>query len=62
MVSQQYVLLHEIELNRFVCVGLAAVGLLFQLTNRFGLPFPLNVLFFPLTLLEWFLVRVVVSN
>lgn len=42
--------------------ALSAVGLLFQLTNRFGLPFPLNVLLFPLTVLEWVLVRIVMSK
>ena len=30
-------------------------GFLFQLVSGFGLPFPLNIIFLPLTLIEWFL-------
>lgn len=41
---------------------LAAAGLLFQLSFGFQLPFPLNVLLFPFTIVEWFLIRMVTSE
>lgn len=34
---------------------LAASGVFWQLTTGFNLPFPLNVIFLPLTIIEWFL-------
>ena len=34
---------------------LAAFGFLFQLLSGFGLPFPFNLVFLPLTAVEWFL-------
>lgn len=49
-------------LDEIVGYGLSALGLFFQLTLGFGLPFPLNVLLFPFTVLEWLLVRIVMSN
>lgn len=33
----------------------AGMGFYWQLSNAFGLPFPLNVLFLPLSILEWFI-------
>jgi hypothetical protein len=36
--------------------GVALLGLLFQLSRGFSLPFPLNLLLFPFTLIEYFLV------
>lgn len=41
--------------------GLAALGLLFQYTYHFGLPFPLNLLCWPLDLVEAFIVWSVAS-
>ena len=35
--------------------GLAALGFWLQLSNSFRLPFPLNLILFPFTLIEWFL-------
>lgn len=42
--------------------ALAAVGLWFQLRLGFALPFPLNVLLFPVTLVEYFLIWCVNSK
>jgi hypothetical protein len=42
--------------------GLALVGLVFQLTSGFALPFPLNILLFPVTLLEYVLVWLVAKQ
>jgi len=36
--------------------AVAALGLLFQWTFRFSMPFPLNILLFPVTLLETFII------
>jgi len=52
----------ETYLDELVGYGLTALGLFFQLTFGFGLPFPLNVLLFPFSVMEWFLVRVVMSK
>ena len=41
---------------------LAGLGLYFQLTFGFQLPFPLNVLLFTFTCVEWFLIRMVTSD
>ena len=38
-----------------VCYALAAAGFAWQLTSGFRLPFPLDVIFLPLTIVEWFL-------
>ena len=35
--------------------GLAAFGFSFQFFNGFALPFPLDLVFLPLTIVEWFL-------
>lgn len=35
--------------------GLAALGFWLQISSSFRLPFPLNVILFPFTLIEWFL-------
>ena len=35
--------------------AVAAAGFWFQLDNSFGVPFPLNVFLFPLTLVEWYI-------
>ena len=35
--------------------GLAMVGFYWQVSNGFSLPFPLNLLFFPVTIMEWML-------
>jgi len=37
----------------------AALGFYCQLAYGFGLPFPLNILFFPFTMLEWTIVWVI---
>ena len=39
--------------TKVAILALAGVGLLFQMMNWFGLPFPFNLLLWPLTLLEW---------
>lgn len=43
-------------LDEVIGYGLAAVGLLFQLTSGFALPFPLNILLLPFSILEYILV------
>ena len=40
---------------------LAACGLMFQLRSGFRLPFPLNLLFLPISILEWIIVWLVNS-
>lgn len=40
-------------LDEAVGYGLAAFGMLYQLANWFGLPFPFSLLLWPVTLLEW---------
>ena len=56
--EQQSVLL----LKTFGAPALAAIGLWFQFRSGFTLPFPLNVLLFPFTLIEWFLLWAVNSS
>ena len=43
-------------------IGLAVMGFLWQLRMGFSLPFPINLLFLPLSIFEWILVNVVGSN
>jgi len=43
-------------LDEVVGWGIALVGFWFQLSNFFALPFPWNVLLFPLTIIEWVLI------
>ena len=42
-------------LDEAVGYSLAAVGFAFQLSCGFSLPFPLNIIFLPLEIIEWFL-------
>lgn len=49
-------------LDEIVGAILAALGLFFQLSFGFQLPFPLNVILFPFTMVEWFLMRMVTSD
>ena len=42
-------------LDEAIGYSLAAVGFCFQIFNGFSLPFPLNIVFLPLTIIEWFL-------
>jgi len=51
---------NESFLDEFVGYGIAALGFGFQFFNGFSLPFPLNLIFLPLTIIEFFL-RVQVS-
>jgi hypothetical protein len=48
-------------LDEIVGYGLAALGLFFQLSTGFSLPFPLNILLFPFTLMEYFCIYCVTS-
>lgn len=43
-------------IDEIVGFSLALLGLIFQLRFGFGLPFPLNILLFPFTLAEYFLI------
>ena len=43
-------------------VGLAVVGFSWQFRMGFSLPFPINLLFLPLSIFEWVLTNVVGSN
>ena len=45
----------ESYLDEAIGYGLAGFGFLFQIFNGFTLPFPLNIVFLPLTIIEWFL-------
>ena len=45
----------ESYLDEILGYSLAAAGFSFQILSGFQLPFPLNIIFAPLTLLEWFL-------
>ena len=45
----------ESFLDETVGYTLAAAGFCFQIFNGFALPFPLNLVFLPLTIIEWFL-------
>lgn len=49
----------ESILDEILAAIVAALGLWFQLSNGFSLPFPLNILLFPCTLAEWILEWVV---
>lgn len=42
-------------LDEVVGAALATIGLWFQLSTGFGLPFPLNILLFPFTMIEYFI-------
>ena len=46
---------NESFVDEAVGYSLAALGFTFQIFNGFELPFPLNLIFLPLTLIEWFL-------
>lgn len=52
-----FVDLHEDDtyLDEVVGYSLAAVGFAFQFFNGFQLPFPMNIIFFPLTVIEWYI-------
>ena len=45
----------ESYLDEAIGYTLAACGFAFQFFNAFALPFPLNLIFLPLTIIEWFL-------
>jgi hypothetical protein len=46
-------------LDELAGYGLAALGLYFQLSYGFSLPFPLNVLLFPFTVMEYLLIAMI---
>lgn len=48
--------LEDTPLDKLVGYSLAALGIYFQVYFRFSLPFPLNILLFPFTIVEYFLV------
>lgn len=41
--------------DEVVGYSIAAVGFIFQVSQGFSLPFPLNLVFLPLSIIEWFL-------
>lgn len=45
----------ESYVDEIIAYSLAACGFFFQLTHGFMLPFPLDLILFPLTLVEYFL-------
>lgn len=56
-VMKIYEINHEdTYLDELVGYGIAALGLLFQLSTGFSLPFPLSILLFPFSLMEYFLI------
>lgn len=46
---------NESFLDEAIGYSLAALGFSFQFFNGFSLPFPLNIVLLPLTMIEWFL-------
>jgi len=50
---------HETYLDEIVGFVVAALGLIFQLYYGFRVPFPFNVLLFPINIAEYFLSWVV---
>ena len=44
---------------KYLTTGLAVIGFVFQLYMGFGVPFPLNLLLLPLSMLEHFLMMFV---
>jgi len=46
----------ETNLDETVGWALAAIGVYFQVRYGFSLPFPFNILLFPLTFLEWVII------
>ena len=46
-------------LDEILGYAVAVIGLWFQLSLRFSLPFPLNILLIPLRFVEWWLIWVV---
>jgi hypothetical protein len=46
---------NESHVDEVLAYSLAAAGFMFQISTGFALPFPLNLLLFPLTIVEWFL-------
>lgn len=52
----------ESMLDELVGYALAALGLWFQLSMGFAVPFPLNIILFPFTLLEYFLIWAVTNH
>merc|ERR1711916_413487 len=42
-----------------MALGIAALGFLFHISSFFGLPFPLNILFFPVSIVEYVITWVV---
>jgi hypothetical protein len=46
-------------LDEIVGYAIAVIGLWFQLSLRFSLPFPLNIILLPLRFVEWWLIWVV---
>jgi hypothetical protein len=47
--------LQESHLDEAIGYSVAAFGFGFQFFSGFTLPFPFNIIFLPLTLIEWFL-------
>ena len=45
----------ESYIDEAIGYSLAACGFLFQFWSGFSLPFPLNIIFLPLSIIEWFL-------
>ena len=43
-------------LDEIVGYAIAVIGLWFQLSLRFSLPFPLNIILLPLRFVEWWLI------
>lgn len=52
----------DTQLDEVVGYFMAFLGISFQLTRGFNLPFPVNLFLLPLTFLEWFLVRIVLNS
>ena len=52
----------ETNIDEVIGYFMTFLGISFQLTRGFNLPFPMNLLLFPFTFLEWFLVRIVLNS
>jgi hypothetical protein len=50
---------NKANLNESLAYLLAAFGIWWQLSNSFGVPFPLNIITFPLSMMETVLMKLV---
>eukprot|EP00300_Choanocystis_sp_HF-7_P041653 c8437_g1_i1.p1 GENE.c8437_g1_i1~~c8437_g1_i1.p1 ORF type:complete len:379 (-),score=97.11 c8437_g1_i1:149-1243(-) len=52
----------DTNLDEIIGWAIGACGVYFQIKSGFALPFPLNLIFLPLTMLEWFIIWMVTDT